>query len=90
MASNWILINTDTNEEIKRSPRLPTIDQSMPKGMEKGFKWLPIERSEYPETNEEQGITYIETLKENKLYIEFITFEIKDGRTKPIEMVMEK
>ena len=29
-------------------------------------------------------------VKENKLYIEFITFEIKDGRTKPIEMVMEK
>ena len=86
MAANWILINTDTNKEIKRCPRLPTIDQSMPKGMGKNLQWFPIVRSTYPTANENQGMTYKEEIKNGKLHIDFLTFEIKDGRTKPIEI----
>ena len=89
MAAHWILINTDTKEEIKRSPRLPTIDQSMPKGMEKGLKWLPIKRGEYPSIDiKTQSIRFKEEIVNDELIITYLPF-ISNENTRSEEIKKE-
>ena len=49
----WALWDKNEQRQIKRSKLLPTIDQSLPKGMDKNLEWLEIVRGIEPVYDEE-------------------------------------
>jgi len=90
MYVQYALIRKSTGAVIKRTGTLPAKSISEIKGLDPDLQWIDVVHGPYPDIQEDlEGMSYKEEVRNGKLYIDFLSFKIEEGRTKPIEVKME-
>lgn len=91
MAGFFALRRKSSGEIMRRTSRLPARSIADIKSLDADLEWLEVVHSAYPAIDiETEGVSYKEEIRDGKLHVDFISFKIADGRTKPIEIKMEK
>jgi len=91
MAKFFALVRKSTGDILRRTSTLPA--KSIPdiKGLDADLDWLEVVHSQYPVIDiETEGVSYKEEIRDGKFHVDFISFKISEGRTKPIEIKMER